>query len=87
MGSLSHLVDVIIKPELEGFFGPAMTSRIIMTARAKSNAPIVGMTKDHFEKLIDAIIIDDRVQGLLGPSGAHDRKKQWEKALKSFEAS
>lgn len=85
MGSLSHLIDELIKPELENFFGPAMASRIIITARAKSNAPIVGMTKEHFQGLIEAIIIDDRVQGLLGTAGAYERRRRWEKALKSFE--
>ncbi len=85
MGSLSHLIDELIKPELENFFGPAMASRIIISARAKSNAPIVGMTKDHFQGLIEAIIVDDRVQGLLGSAGAHERKRHWEKALRSLE--
>ncbi|MEW6108789.1 MAG: hypothetical protein AB1632_06440 [Nitrospirota bacterium] len=82
MISFSHLIDEKIKPELENVFGPALTSRIIITARAKANAPIVGMTKDDFERFIEAISADDRVQGMWGNAGTQERKKRWKEAVK-----
>lgn len=83
--SISHIVDNVIKPELENVFGPALAARIIISARAKANAPIIGMTKDDLEKIVEAISIDDRVQGMWGTSGTIERMKRWKSALKTVE--
>jgi len=81
--SISHIVDNVIKPELENVFGPALAARIIISARAKANAPIIGMTKEDLERMVEAISIDDRVQGMWGNSGTEERIKRWKSALKT----
>lgn len=81
--SISHIVDNVIKPELENVFGPALAARIIISARAKANAPIIGMTKEDLERMVEAISIDDRVQGMWGNSGTEERMKRWKSALKT----
>jgi hypothetical protein len=85
--SITHIVDSIIKPELENVFGPALTARIIMSSRARSNAPIVNMHKEEFERLIDAICEDERVSGMWGASGIRERKEKWKQALKKVDGS
>jgi hypothetical protein len=85
--SITHLIDTILKPELESVFGPALTARILITARAKTNAPIVGMTKDHLEMILDAISMDDRVQGMWGNSGTIERIKRWKTAIDKVSAA
>lgn len=85
--SITHIVDKVIKPDLENVFGPAMTARIIMSSRAKANAPIVGMRKEDFEKMIEAICCDDRVVGMWGSAGIHERRVRWKQALRSEQDS
>ncbi len=84
MTSLSQLIDNVVRPDLENVFGPALTARIIMAARAKSNAPIIGMTEEDFDRLIDSISGDDRVLGIWGNAGSNDRKKRWKEASRKI---
>lgn len=80
--SVSQVIDTVLKPELENVFGPALSARIIISARAKANAPIVGMKKEDLERMIEALGDDDRVLGMWGVAGAQERLRRWREALK-----
>ena len=70
-----------IKKELESLFGKGLTGVIVITARNKSNAPIIGMTKDHLSGFVDHICADDRVVKMLGVAGSKQKLFKWKKLI------
>lgn len=68
-----------VKKELEATFGNTLAASIIAIARTKANAPLIGMTKQNFCDLVDAICGDNRVQSMLGGAGANERSGKWKK--------
>lgn len=68
-----------VKKELESLFGNTMAASIIAIARTKSGAPLIGMTRQHFDALVDQICADNRVQSMLGGAGARDKAAAWKK--------
>lgn len=86
MVTLSHVVSTVIKNDLEDVFGTALAGRILMSARAQADAPIIGITLDAYHRLIDAICSDDRVVGMWGSAGVEERRRRWrEAATKALE--
>jgi len=77
---VSQLVNSLLKPELENVFGPGITARVLMSARAKANAPIIGMTSEDYVRLVEAIYQDERVVGMWGEAGAREIIKHWKDA-------
>lgn len=70
-----------VKKELESLFGKGLMGVIIITARNKSKAPIVGMTKEQFDKLADEVCRDERVVGMLGGAGSKQKLVKWKKLV------
>lgn len=68
-----------VKRELDSLFGKGLMGAIMVSARNKSKAPALGMTKEHFDKLIDEICKDDRVVGMLGAAGSRQKLVRWKK--------
>lgn len=68
-----------VKKELESLFGNTMAASIIAIARTKANAPLIGMTPQHFQALVDQVCSDNRVQSMLGGAGARDKATGWKK--------
>lgn len=68
-----------VKKELESLFGNTMAASIIAIARTKANAPLIGMTQQHFNALVDQVCADNRVQSMLGGAGARDKAGAWKK--------
>ncbi len=83
----SQLVSSILKPDLENVFGPAITARIFISARAKANAPIVGMTVDQLMKMVDAISEDERIVAMWGEAGAREITRRWKMVAGSEKAA
>lgn len=70
-----------IKKDLESTFGNTLAASIIAIARTKANAPLIGMSKQNFSDLVDAICGDNRVQSMLGGAGAKERSTKWKKLV------
>ena len=70
-----------IKSELESTFGNTLAASIIAIARTKANAPLIGMTKQNYLDLIDAICGDNRVQSMLGAAGAKQKSTKWKSSV------
>ena len=70
-----------VKKELEGLFGKGLMGGIMITARKNSSCPIMGITVEHFLKLIDAICRDSRVTGMLGAAGARQKLIKWKSLI------
>lgn len=66
-----------VKKELETTFGTTLTTSIVAIARTKANAPLIGMNKQNFLDLIDAICSDNRVQSMLGGAGTKEKSTRW----------
>ncbi len=71
----------MVKKDLEGTFGVGLTSLILMTARTKSSSPAIGLSKDHFVKVIESISLDPRVSGMLGTAGAKEKVEKWKRLI------
>lgn len=71
----------MVKKDLEGTFGVGLSSVILMTARTKSSSPAVGLTKDHFVKVIEIISMDPRVSGMLGTAGTKEKSEKWKRLI------
>jgi len=70
-----------VKKELESLFGATLATSIIAIARTKANAPLIGMTPQNFNDLVDQVCGDNRVQSMLGGSGTRDKASSWKKLL------
>lgn len=70
-----------VKKELESLFGKGLMGVIIISARNKSKAPIVGMSREHFEKLAEEVCCDQRVVGMLGVAGSKQKLTKWKKLV------
>jgi len=70
-----------VKKELASTFGNTLATSIIAIARTNAKAPLIGMTQQHFCDLADAISSDNRVQSMLGSTGARERSAKWKKLL------
>ncbi len=70
-----------VKKDLESTFGNTLAASIIAIARTKANAPLIGMTKQNFIDLVDAICGDNRVQSMLGAAGTRERSAKWKKLV------
>jgi len=70
-----------VKKDLESTFGNTLAASIIAIARTKANAPLIGMSKQNFTDLIDAICGDNRVQSMLGAAGTRERSMKWKKLV------
>lgn len=66
-----------VKSELESTFGAVMSSTILAVSRGKANAPLIGMSKDDYLRLVAAIVTDKRVEQMLGASGAKEKQRKW----------
>ena len=71
----------VVKKELESTFGNTLAASIIALARTKANAPLIGMSKQNFCDLVDSVCGDNRVQSMLGASGARERSTKWKKLI------
>ncbi len=70
-----------VKKELEATFGAALATSIVAIARTKANAPLIGMSKEQYLALVDAICGDAKVQSMLGAAGAREKSTKWKKFL------
>lgn len=70
-----------VKKELESTFGNTLAASIIAIARTKANAPLIGMSKQNFSDLIDAVCGDNRVQSMLGGPGAREKSGKWKNLI------
>lgn len=70
-----------IKKELESLFGKGLMGVIVITARSKSNAPVMGMTENHFVSFVDQICADERVVKMLGAAGTKQKLFKWKKLI------
>lgn len=68
-----------IKKELETVFGKGLMGAIMLSARSKSKAPVLGLTKEQFDKFVDEICKDERVVGMLGAAGSRQKLIRWKK--------
>jgi len=66
-----------IKKELESTFGATMSINILAISRSKAKAPLIGMTKDDYLRLVTAIVTDKKVEQMLGASGAKEKQRKW----------
>ncbi len=66
-----------VKKELESTFGGTMANTILSMARTKVKAPLIGMTKDDYQRMIEAICTDPKVGQMLGASGAKEKLNKW----------
>jgi hypothetical protein len=66
-----------IKKDLESTFGAAMSTTILAMSRTKAKAPLIGMTKDDYLRLVDSIVTDKKVEQMLGASGAKEKQRKW----------
>lgn len=66
-----------IKKELETTFGGAMASTILTMARTKAKAPLIGMSNEDYQRMVEAICTDKKVEQMLGASGAKEKQKKW----------
>lgn len=71
----------VVKPALEDAFGITLAANIVMVARNKSGAPVVGMNKDDYLRLIEAICQDERVIQMWGQAGTRSRLLKWQEAV------
>lgn len=71
----------VVKPDLEAAFGKGLASTILMGARSKSGAPLVGLNKEQFLSLINCICQDSRVKNLWGTTGITERLNKWKKTV------
>jgi len=69
------------KKEMEGLFGKGLVGIIMLNARNKSKAPIIGMTPSHYEQMLEQICSDERVVGMLGAAGSRQRLLKWKKLI------
>ncbi len=76
-----HALQQVVKPALENTFGVAMAANIIMVARNKSGVPVVGMSKEDFNRLVEEICADERVVAMWGQAGTKERLARWKKSV------
>lgn len=70
-----------IKKEMESLFGKGLVGIIMINARSKAKAPVIGMTKEHFDSIVEQICGDDRVVGMLGAAGSRQKLGKWKKLV------
>ncbi|PKM81451.1 MAG: hypothetical protein CVU89_09375 [Firmicutes bacterium HGW-Firmicutes-14] len=68
-----------VKKDLEATFGNTLAASIIAIARTKAGAPLIGMSKQNYLDLVDAICGDNRVHSMLGAAGSKERSMKWKK--------
>jgi len=71
----------VVKPDLESIFGKALTSSILLTARTKSGAPLIGLNRDQFLSMVECICQDQKVLDLWGSSGTNDKLGRWKNSV------
>lgn len=76
-----HALQQIVKPGLEDTFGASLTANIMMLARNKSGAPIVGMSKDDYLRMVQLIGDDERVTKMWGTVGTREKIARWQQAV------
>ncbi len=72
-----QIIDQHVRSVLHESFGPAAATMIFATASNRAGVPIMGITKDQFEALVDAIVADQRVLDAWGSTGCADRRREW----------
>lgn len=70
-------VDRHIKQGLNEAFGAAMATMIFATASNKAGVPIMGIDREQYEALVEAVIGDARVIDTWGANGCEDRRREW----------
>lgn len=71
-----------VKKELEGLFGKGLMGVLVIGARNKSKAPIIGMTKEHYLSFLEALAADERVVNMLGAAGIKQKLPKWRSLAK-----
>ena len=66
-----------VKPNLADVFGVGMANMIILQSSQKAGISVIGLNKDGYAKLIEAIAADERVTKMLGRSGAETKRNSW----------
>lgn len=74
--------DNHVRMKLESSFGKAVAMLILASASNAAGAHTMGLDREAYMKLIEAIARDQRVVDMWGASGAQDTLSQW-KALAS----
>jgi len=69
--------DNHVRIKLESSFGKAVAMLILATASNAANAHTMGLDRDQYMRLCEAIARDQRVQDMWGASGAADTLTQW----------
>lgn len=71
----------VVKPDLESVFGKSLTSSILVAARSKSGAPLMGINKEQYLALINCICDDPKVKDLWGEAGTKDKLNKWKNSV------
>ncbi|HEX3031890.1 MAG TPA: hypothetical protein VHS59_06560 [Bacillota bacterium] len=66
-----------IKKDLDTTFGATLASTLLSMARTKAKAPLIGMTKDDYLRLVDTLCTDKKVEQMLGASGVKEKQRKW----------
>lgn len=67
-----------VKQSLADVFGMSMTNMIILQCSQKAGVAVMGMDREAYAKLVDAIASDERVVQMLGQDGARAKREAWE---------
>lgn len=66
-----------VRARLESSFGRAVAMLIVASASNASGASTVGMDRDAYLRICEAIAGDQRVLDMWGTSGAQDARQEW----------
>lgn len=66
-----------IKKDLDTTFGATLATTILTIARTKSKAPLIGMSKEDYIRMVDTLCTDKKVEQMLGASGLKEKQRKW----------
>ena len=69
-----------VRAKLEASFGKAVAMLIVASASNSTGANTMGLDRQGYEMMCEAITNDQRVRDMWGTSGAEEALQQWKSA-------
>ncbi|NTU70614.1 MAG: hypothetical protein HGB10_02135 [Coriobacteriia bacterium] len=70
-----------LRSKLESSFGKSLAMMIIIAASSKVGVSTIGMDREQFTRLAEAVANDQRVRDMWGAAGAAEAAAEWRRLV------
>lgn len=70
-------LEMAVKSKLEDTFGKGIAMLIVANATSTTRAPLIGLDKHSYSRLVEAICCDPRVKEMWGEAGSKAQLEEW----------